>query len=251
MKRDPFSLSGRHAIVTGAGRGLGEACARALAHAGAHVTLMARSEGEIAGAAAAIRADGGSAGHVVCDVTDTAAFRRALDALPAPHVFLNNAGMNRPQPFDEVSEENFDAIMNLNLRAAFFAAQAAARRMIAEGIAGSIITMSSQMGHVGGQRRTVYCASKFAMEGMTKAAAIDLGRHGIRINTVCPTFIETPMTAPFLADPAFRGYVTSKIQLGRIGTPEDVTGAVVYLASDAARLVTGTHILVDGGWTAE
>jgi NAD(P)-dependent dehydrogenase (short-subunit alcohol dehydrogenase family) len=251
MTAPSFSLVGKHAIVTGAGRGLGGACASALAAAGAHVMLMARSESEIAAAAEAIRQAGGSAGHRACDVTDTAAFRAILDALPAPDIFLNNAGMNRPQPFEDVSEENFDMIMNLNLRAAFFAAQTAARRMIAAGNGGSIITMSSQMGHVGGLRRTVYCASKFAMEGMTKAAAIDLGKHRIRINTVCPTFIETPMTAGFLADPAFRSYVTSKIQLGRLGTPEDVTGAVVFLASDASALITGTHILVDGGWTAE
>jgi NAD(P)-dependent dehydrogenase (short-subunit alcohol dehydrogenase family) len=247
----PFSLEGRHALVTGAGRGIGEACARALAEAGAHVTLMARSEGEIAAGAAAIRAAGGSAAHVACDVTDTAAFRAALAALPPVDVFLNNAGMNRPQTFTEVSEENFDLVMGLNLRAAFFAAQAVARRMIETGRMGSIITMSSQMGHVGGARRSVYCASKFAMEGMTKAAAIDLAPHGIRINTVCPTFIETPMTAGFLADDNFRQSVLSKIKLGRLGTPQDVTGAVVFLASDAAGLITGTHILVDGGWTAE
>jgi NAD(P)-dependent dehydrogenase (short-subunit alcohol dehydrogenase family) len=247
----PFSLSGKRALVTGAGRGIGEASAKALAAAGAHVTLTARTEGEIAAAAEAIRASGGSADWFACDVTDTAAFRAALAERPAPHIFLNNAGMNRPQPFHEVSEEAFDAIMDLNLRAAFFAAQAAARRMIAEGVKGSIITMSSQMGHVGGVKRAVYCASKFAMEGMTKAAAIDLAPHGIRINTICPTFIETPMVAGFLANPEFKEFVLSKIKLGRLGQPSDVTGAVVFLASDAAAMMTGTHIIVDGGWTAE
>jgi NAD(P)-dependent dehydrogenase (short-subunit alcohol dehydrogenase family) len=245
-----FSLHGKRALVTGAGRGLGEACAKALAEAGAHVTLVARTELEIASVAAEIRKAGGSADHATCDVTDTAAFR-ALVATQAPfHIFLNNAGMNRPQLFHEVSEENFDLIVNLNLRAAFFAAQTVAKRMIADGIRGSIITMSSQMGHVGGPKRSVYCATKFAMEGMTKAAAIDLGAHGIRFNTVCPTFVETPMTAGFLADAAFRDYVLTKIKLGRLATPEDIVGSVVYLASDAAAMVTGTHILVDGGWTA-
>jgi NAD(P)-dependent dehydrogenase (short-subunit alcohol dehydrogenase family) len=247
----PFSLAGKRALVTGAGRGIGEACARALAAAGARVTLMARSAGEVEAVAASINASGGKADWIARDVTNTAAFRAALAARPADHIFVNNAGMNRPQPFDEVTEDAFDAIMTLNLRASFFAAQAVARRMIAEGVRGSIITMSSQMGHVGGARRSVYCASKFAMEGMTKAAAIDLGAHGIRINTVCPTFIETPMTAGFLADEAFKAGVLAKIKLGRLGKPEDVAGAVVYLASDAAGLVTGTHLLVDGGWTAE
>ncbi|MGL4242276.1 MAG: SDR family NAD(P)-dependent oxidoreductase [Beijerinckiaceae bacterium] len=247
----PFSLAGKRALVTGAGRGIGEASAKALAAAGAHVTLTARTSAEIEAAANAIIASGGSADWFACDVTDAAAFRAAVAPRPAYDVFLNNAGMNRPQPFQEVSEENFDAIMNLNVRAAFFAAQAVAQRMIAAGVKGSIITMSSQMGHVGGIKRSVYCASKFAMEGMTKAAAIDLAPHGIRINTICPTFIETPMVAGFLANPEFKEFVLSKIKLGRLGQPEDVTGAVVFLASDAAALMTGTHIIVDGGWTAE
>jgi NAD(P)-dependent dehydrogenase (short-subunit alcohol dehydrogenase family) len=247
---NPFSLSGKRALVTGAGRGIGEASAKALAAAGAHVTLTARTSAEIEAAASAINAAGGSADWFTCDVTDTAAFRAAVAARPAPDIFVNNAGMNRPQTFDEVSEDNFDAIMNLNLRAAFFAAQAAARRMIDAGVKGSIITMSSQMGHVGGIERSVYCASKFAMEGMTKAAAIDLAPHGIRINTICPTFIETPMVAGFLANPEFKEFVMSKIKLGRLGQVEDVTGAVIYLASDASRLMTGTHMIVDGGWTA-
>jgi NAD(P)-dependent dehydrogenase (short-subunit alcohol dehydrogenase family) len=159
--------------------------------------------------------------------------------------------MNRPQPFQEVSEENFDAVMNLNVRAAFFAAQAVAQGMIAAGIQGTIINMSSQMGHVGGIKRSVYCTSKFALEGMTKAAAIDLAPHKIRINTICPTFIETPMVAGFLANQEFKDYVLSKIKLGRLGKPEDVTGAVLFLASDASALMTGSHIIIDGGWTAE
>jgi NAD(P)-dependent dehydrogenase (short-subunit alcohol dehydrogenase family) len=246
----PFSLQGKRALVTGAGRGIGEASARALAAAGAHVTLMARTSSEVEAAAAGITAAGGSADWVVSDVTDTAAFRAVIAARPTCDIFLNNAGMNRPELFQKVSEENFDTIMNLNLRAAFFAAQAAAQRMIETGIKGSIITMSSQMGHVGGVNRSVYCASKFAMEGMTKAAAIDLAPHGIRINTICPTFIETPMVAGFLADPEFKDYVLSKIKLGRLGQPGDVTGAVVFLASDASALMTGTHMIIDGGWTA-
>jgi NAD(P)-dependent dehydrogenase (short-subunit alcohol dehydrogenase family) len=247
----PFSLTGKRALVTGAGRGIGESCVRALAEAGAHVTLMARTASEIEAVAADVRLSGGAADTAVCDVTDTAAFRDALKARPAYDIFLNNAGMNRPQLFQEVSEENFDTIMNLNVRAAFFAAQAVAQGMIAAGIAGTIINMSSQMGHVGGVKRSVYCASKFALEGMTKAAAIDLAPHGIRINTICPTFIETPMVAGFLANAEFKDYVLSKIKLGRLGKPEDVTGAVLYLASNASALMTGSHMIIDGGWTAE
>jgi NAD(P)-dependent dehydrogenase (short-subunit alcohol dehydrogenase family) len=247
---NPFSLEGKRALVTGAGRGIGEASARALAAAGAHVTLMARTAAEIEAAAAAIREAGGSADWVACDVTDVKAFQSFVDKTEAYDIFLNNAGMNRPQTFGEVTEEAFDAIMGLNVRAAFFAAQSVARRMIAAGTKGSIITMSSQMGHVGGPKRSVYCASKFAMEGMTKAAAIDLAPHGVRINTICPTFIETPMVAGFLANPEFKDFVLSKIKLGRVGQPSDVTGAVLFLASDASSLMTGTHIIVDGGWTA-
>ncbi len=211
---------------------------------------MARTAAEIEAGAGAIRAAGGSADWAVCDVTDVEAFQDFIDRTEPYDIFLNNAGMNRPQTFGEVTEEAFDAIMGLNVRAAFFAAQAVARRMIAAGVKGSIITMSSQMGHVGGPKRSVYCASKFAMEGMTKAAAIDLAPHGVRINTICPTFIETPMVAGFLANPEFKDFVLSKIKLGRVGQPSDVTGAVLFLASDASSLMTGTHIIVDGGWTA-
>jgi NAD(P)-dependent dehydrogenase (short-subunit alcohol dehydrogenase family) len=159
--------------------------------------------------------------------------------------------MNRPQPFIEVSVENFDTIMGLNVRAAFFAAQAIARRMIAAQRPGSIINMSSQMGHVGAAGRSVYCASKWALEGLTKAMAIELAEHRIRVNTICPTFIETPMTRPFFADPVFRERVVSKIKLGRLGTVEDVMGAIVFLASDASALMTGSALVVDGGWTAD
>ncbi len=247
----PFSLTGKRALVTGAGRGIGEASARALAAAGAHVTLMARTAADIKAVAEDIVLAGGAADWVACDVTDTSSFRAAVVARPACDIFLNNAGMNRPQAFPEVSEENFDAVMALNVRAAFFAAQAVARQMIATGKKGSIIAMSSQMGHVGGIDRSVYCASKFALEGMTKAAAIDLAPHGIRVNTICPTFIETPMVAGYLANREFKDYVLSKIKLGRLGQPSDVTGAVVFLASDASAMMTGTHLIIDGGWTAE
>lgn len=246
-----FRLDGKRVLVTGAGRGIGLAAAAASAAAGAAVTLVARSAGEIEAAAEAIRAAGGTAEPLALDVTDIEGFAAAVSARPAFHAFVNNAGTNRPAPFHEVRVEDFDAIMALNLRAAFFAAQAVVRRMIAEGIRGSIINISSQMGHVGGPNRGAYCASKFAMEGWTKAMALDLAGFGIRANTIGPTFIETPLTRPFFEDRAVKDWVLSKIKLGRIGQVQDLMGPVVFLASDASALMTGSALVVDGGWTAE
>jgi NAD(P)-dependent dehydrogenase (short-subunit alcohol dehydrogenase family) len=246
-----FRLDGKRALVSGAGRGIGLAAAVALAEAGAVVTLLARSAGEIGAAAEAIRAAGGQADTLVLDVTDPAGLRAALAARPAYHAFLNNAGTNKPAHFLDVAEADFDAVMQLNLRAAFFAAQAVARRMREDGVTGSIINVSSQMGHVGGPNRSVYCASKWAMEGWTKAAAIELAPFGIRVNTLGPTFIETPLTKPFFEKPEFRDWVLSKIKLGRIGQVADLMGPVVFLASEASALMTGSALVVDGGWTAE
>jgi NAD(P)-dependent dehydrogenase (short-subunit alcohol dehydrogenase family) len=246
-----FRLDGKRALVSGAGRGIGLAAAAALAGAGAQVTLIARSRGEIEEAAAAIRARGQAAEPLVLDVTDLAATQAAIGAKAPFDILVNNAGTNRPAPFIEVRPEDFDAIFALNVRSAFFVAQAVARRMVEAGRPGSIINISSQMGHVGAARRTVYCASKHAMEGFTKAMAIELAPHHIRVNTLGPTFIETPLTRPFFADPAFRAEVLKKIKLGRLGQVEDLTGAIVFLASDASALVTGTALVVDGGWTAD
>lgn len=246
-----FRLDGKRALVTGAGRGIGLACAAAMASAGAAVTLLARSSGEVEAGAAAIRAAGGTADAVACDVRDTASFRAMLAARPAYDILLNNAGTNRPAGFLDVTEDEFDTVLDLNLRAAFFVAQGVAQGMVAAGRRGSIIHVSSQMGHVGGARRSVYCASKHAVEGLTKAMAIDLAPHGIRVNTIAPTFIETPMTRPYLADAAFRESVLAKIKLGRLGQVEDVMGPVVFLASDASALMTGTSVVIDGGWTAD
>ncbi|MBO1075889.1 SDR family NAD(P)-dependent oxidoreductase [Roseomonas marmotae] len=252
LPRTPsFRLDGRRALVTGAGRGIGLAMAAALAEAGAHVTLAARTAPEIEDAAGAIRAEGGSADTLCLDVIDPHATATALEAREPYDILVNNAGSNRPAQFTDVTVEDFDAVMDLNLRGAFFAAQAVAKRLIAAGRPGSIIHVSSQMGHVGGARRTVYCASKHAIEGLTKAMAIDLAPHGIRVNSIGPTFIETPLTRPFFEDPAFKESVLGKIKLGRIGQVEDLMGAVVFLASDASSLMTGSAMLVDGGWTAE
>ena len=246
-----FRLDGRRAIVTGAGGGIGLAAAAALAQAGAAVTLVSRSADEIAQAADAIGRGAGAAEAAVLDVTDLAAVAAFFAARPSFDILVNNAGTNRPMPMMAVSEADYDAVLDLNLKSAFFVAQHAVKRMIADKVAGSLIHIGSQMGHVGGPNRSLYCASKWALEGLNKALALDLGPYGIRSNTIAPTFIETPMTRPFLADAAFRDSVLAKIKLGRLGRVEDLMGAIVFLASDASALMTGTSLVVDGGWTAD
>jgi NAD(P)-dependent dehydrogenase (short-subunit alcohol dehydrogenase family) len=233
-----LTLDGRLALVTGGGRGIGGGCAQALAQAGAEVVAVSRSPAELKGIE-----------HRCCDVTDSAALRELIADLPRLDVLVVAAGTNVPEPLIEVTDEHLDGLIELNLRATFVAVQAAARRMAAAG-SGSIVLISSQMGHVGAPRRSVYCATKHAVEGLAKAAAVELAPRGVRVNTVAPTFVETDMTAPFLAEPGFREEVERQIPLGRLGSVEDVAAAVVYLASDAAALVTGTSLRVDGGWTA-
>lgn len=252
LPRTPsFRLDGRRAVVTGAGRGIGLAMAAGLAEAGAAVTLVARTAGEIESAAHDMRAAGGVAEAVTLDVSDLDAVSRFFAARPAFHVLVNNAGTNRPKPMMDVSVDDFDAVLDLNVKSAFFVAQACVKRMLAETVAGSLIHIGSQMGHVGGPNRSLYCASKWAMEGMSKAFALDLAAYGIRSNTIAPTFIETPLTAPYFEDAAFKAGLLAKIKLGRIGRVEDLMGAALYLASDASALVTGTSLIVDGGWTAD
>lgn len=246
-----FRLDGKRALVTGAGRGIGLAIAQAYAAMGAEVTFCARTKAEIDAEAAKLTAAGLRAVSLVADVTDVAGFAAQIAALPPFDVFVNNAGTNRPKPLSEVTEDDYDAVLGLNLRAAIFAAKAVTGRMVTAGRGGSVINMSSQMGHVGGADRTLYCASKWGIEGFTKALAIELGPHNIRVNTLCPTFIETPMTKGYLNEPAFRKSVLGKIKLGRLGTVEDVTGAAVFLASDASSLMTGSAVMLDGGWTAD
>jgi NAD(P)-dependent dehydrogenase (short-subunit alcohol dehydrogenase family) len=250
-KSTSFRLDGKRALVTGGGRGIGLTAASALAAAGAHVTLAARTKAEIEDAAAAIRARGEHAEALALDVTDIEAVRRAVAAAAPFQVLINNAGMNRPALLPDVTVGDFDAIFALNVRATFFMAQTVALKLIEAKLPGSIINISSQMGHVGAARRTVYCASKHAMEGFTKAMAIELAPHNIRVNSLGPTFLETPMTKPFFENKAFRDEVLAKIKLGRLGQLEELTGAIVFLASDASSLMTGSALVLDGGWTAE
>ena len=251
LPRTPsFRLDGRRALVTGAGCGLGLACAAALAETGAEVWLAARSGAEVEAAAVALRERGDLANAFVLDVTNTAAVARTVATHGPFQVLVNNAGANRPKPMEEVGEDDFDALYRLNLKAVFFVAREVARGRKAACLPGSIVQMSSQMGHVGGVGRTAYCATKHALEGLTKAMALELGPHGIRVNTVCPTFIDTPMTHDWLAALAFREQVLGKIALGRVGVVEDGMGAVLFLAGDASSLVTGSALMVDGGWTA-
>ncbi len=252
LPRTPsFRLNGRRALVTGAGRGIGAGMAAALAEAGAHVFLVARTKSEVEANAKEIRATGGKAEAAVLDVSDVQAVEAFFSAQPAFHILVNNAGTNRPKPITDVSEADYDAVLGLNLKSAYFVAKAAAQRMLAERIAGSIIHMGSQMGHIGGPGRTLYCASKWGLEGLNKALALELAPHGIRSNTIAPTFTETALTRPMLEDKAFMASVLSKIKIGRLGKVEDLMGAVVFLASDASALMTGTSMIIDGGWTAE
>jgi NAD(P)-dependent dehydrogenase (short-subunit alcohol dehydrogenase family) len=244
-----FRLDGAHAVVTGAGSGLGQGAALALAAAGASVVLVGRTQATLEATRAAILDRGGAAAVLVCDVTDARQVTDRIGALPRIDVLVNNAGTNIPEDFLEVSEAHLDRILTLNVKGVFLVAQAAARRMVATG-GGSIINMSSQMGHVGSARRSVYCMSKHAVEGLTKALAVELAPQNVRVNTVAPTFAETPMTRPFFEDPAFRDAVLAQIPIGRLARIEDILGAIVFLASPAAAMITGTSLLVDGGWTA-
>ena len=243
-------MSDRLVVVTGASRGLGRGCADAFAAQGTEVVLVARKANELEEAVAQIRGRGGRARAVVCDVMQADEVRALFAGLDRCDVLVNNAGGNRPQPFLDVDLDTLDELIALNVRSMFVTAQAAARKMVAAG-SGVIINMSSQMGHVGGPDRTVYCMTKHAIEGLTKAMAIELAPRGVRVNSVAPTYVETPMTRPFFQNAAFESDVLRRIPLGRVGRIEEVAAAVTFLASPAASLITGTSLLVDGGYTAQ
>ena len=251
LPRTPsFRLEGQRALVAGASSGIGEGCAVALAEAGAEVTLVARGAERLEALAAEMRSEGWAARTLPLDISDLAATAEAVAAEGPFDILVNSAGLARHAPLTETTVADYDAVTDLNVRAAYFLAQAVAKGLIEAGRPGSLITISSQMAHVGGIDRAVYCATKHAVEGFTKAMAIELGPKGIRVNTICPTFIRTPLTAPTFDDPDRVAWIEDKIKLGRVGEVEDIMGAVTYLASAASAMVTGTSLLVDGGWTA-
>jgi len=245
-----FRLDGKRALVAGASSGLGFAAAAALAEAGAHVIMAARGHERLEAAAAAIREVGGATETLALDVADIDDMRTKLQPLGSLDVLINSAGIARHTPALDTTPSDYDAVSDINVKGAYFLSVGVARGMIANGIKGSIINMSSQMGHIGGIDRAVYCGTKHAVEGFTKAMAIEFGPHGIRINTLSPTFIRTPLAETTLANPERKAWVESKIKLGRIGELPDIMGPAVFLASDASALITGTSLLVDGGWTA-
>ncbi len=246
-----FSLSGKHALVAGASSGIGMACAVALAEHGAEVTLAARRAGALQEIAAEMQARGWRANVLELDVSDIAATAKAVAQGGPFDILLNSAGLARHSKAVDTSPMDFNAVMDVNVRGAYFLTQAVAKGLLEVARPGSLINISSQMGHVGGRERAVYCASKFAVEGFTKAMALEFGPAKIRVNTICPTFILTDLTRATFDNPDKRAWILDKIKLGRPGEIEDIMGAVVYLASDASALVTGTSMLVDGGWTAD
>jgi NAD(P)-dependent dehydrogenase (short-subunit alcohol dehydrogenase family) len=237
--------------VTGGGRGIGAAIAARLAEDGANLVLAARTLTELDHVAGLARAHGVEVTTCGCDVTDASQVRRLFSTFPKGRVevLVNCAGTNRPEPFLQVEPATFDLIMAVNLRGAFLVSQAAAEHMIRQGTGGSIVSVTSQMGHVGAANRSVYCASKHALEGLTKALAVELAPHAIRVNSVAPTFVETAMTRGYLT-PGFRAAALAEIPLGRFGTADEVADAVAFLAGPSSSLITGTSLLADGGWTA-
>lgn len=252
LPRTPsFRLDGKRALVSGASSGIGLACAAALAQAGASVTLVARGAAALDDLATALRAEGAEVETLALDITDIAATEAAIAAHGPFEVLVNSAGLARHAPAVQTTPADYDAVTNLNVRAAYFLTRAVAKGLIAARRPGSLINVSSQMGMVGGPDRAVYAATKHALEGMTKAMAIEWGPHGIRVNTLCPTFVRTPLGEQTLSIPERRAWILSKIKLGRVGEVEDLMGPVVFLASEASALMTGTHLLIDGGWTAE
>jgi NAD(P)-dependent dehydrogenase (short-subunit alcohol dehydrogenase family) len=246
-----FSLAGKKVLVTGASSGIGLACAAALAEAGGEVVLAARRKEKLAEAVEAMTAKGWKASALQLDIADVLEVQVSVEKHGPFDVLVNSAGLARHSPATATAPEDFDAVMNVNLRGAYFVTQCVAKGLISAGKPGSLINMSSQMAHVGGIDRAVYCASKFAVEGFTKAMALEFGPKQIRVNTICPTFIRTPLTEQTFDNPDRVRWIEEKIKLGRTGTVEDIMGAVLYLASDASSLVTGTSLLVDGGWTAD
>ena len=250
-----INLKNKVALVTGAGKGIGRACAIALAQAGAKVIIISRTKKDLDKVSKIIKKTKGSSQSFVCDITNTYKFNSFVNSLSKLDILVNNAGSNRPEHFTKVKTENMNYLVNLNLKACFNIAQICTNKMLKtknrKKIGGSIINMSSQMGKVGGPIRSVYNMTKFGLEGLTKGMAIDLARYNIRVNTVCPTFVLTPMVKGFFKNTKFKKEMIKKIPLGRVAEESDVATAVAFLAADSSAMITGTSLVVDGGWTAQ
>ena len=249
-KLPSFRLDGKNALITGAGRGIGMGASIALAASGANVTLVSRTEKELKDLTDHINSQGFKASYEVLDVNNEDEVSNFINNAEPFDILINNAGTNRPAKLIDTKIEDFDYVMSLNVRSVISLTKLVVKKMLDSNIKGSIINVSSQMGHVGGPNRTTYCSSKFAIEGFTKSLAIELGPDGIRVNAICPTFIQTPMTEPFLKDEDFKKATIGMIPIGRLGKVTDLMGPFVFLASEASSLMTGSSILVDGGWTA-
>ena len=241
-----WDLTGQVALITGASRGIGAACAESMAHAGAHVIAVARSQSDLESLSE--RTEG--VVEIWVEDIGNSSFRKRVEKLERLDILFNNAGTNSPQPFINLSEDALDEMIELNVRALFLSAQSAVKVMLNTGNGGSIINMSSQMGHIGAQNRTAYCMTKHAVEGLTKALGVELAPQGIRVNSVAPTFIDTPMTEPMFEDKEFKQWALDCIPMGRIGQLSEVVSAVMFLASSDSSLMTGASLKIDGGWTA-
>tara|TARA_B100001121_G_scaffold294294_1_gene297632 strand:+ start:23 stop:787 length:765 start_codon:yes stop_codon:yes gene_type:complete len=250
-----INLKNKIALVTGAGKGLGKACSIALAEAGAKVVILSRTKSDLNKVSTFIKNTKGSCVSFVCDVTDTRKFKNILKKIPRLDILVNNAGNNRPEHFTKVKKENMEYLTNLNMKAAFNVAQLCSQKMVKaknrKKIGGSIIHMSSQLGRVGCEGRNVYNMNKFGIEGLARGMAVELAPYNIRVNTVCPTFVETPMVKKFFKNKTFKKQMLKNIPLGRVAKESDVATAVAFLAADSSEMITGTSLMVDGGWTAK
>ena len=250
-----INLKNKIALVTGAGKGIGKACAIALAEAGAKVIILSRTKSDLVGVSKIIKKTKGLSKSFVCDVTQVEEFKNILKKISRLDILVNNAGNNRPEHFTEVKQENMEYLTNLNMKAAFNVAQLCSQKMVEaknrKKIGGSIIHMSSQLGKVGCEGRNVYNMNKFGIEGLARGMAVELAAYNIRVNTVCPTFVETPMVKKFFKNKKFKNKMLKNIPLGRVAKESDVATAVAFLAADSSEMITGTSLIVDGGWTAQ
>ena len=250
-----INLKKKVALITGAGKGIGKACSIALAEAGAKVIIISRTENDLKKLTKIIKKTKGTSKFFVCDVTDTQKFNSIVNSLPKLDILVNNAGTNIPEHFTKVKKNSLDYMINLNLKASFNVAQICVKKMLRyknrKKIGGSVINISSQLGKVGASLRSVYCMTKFGIEGLTRGMAIDLSASNIRVNAVCPTLVETPMVKAYLKNKKLKNEMIKKIPLGRVAKDSDVATAVAFLAADSSSMITGTSLFVDGGWTAQ